>query len=347
MISPSENPAKEYRIPSNLSDFQRDMYIHLIDWKRRYLTEKPGHYAGRAYDAVLPEELKGQLPHLYKPIRQRFLDHQKTFHFKAHKFADHMASSQIACANLFLPIMFQPTTAPIILQAVKPDLASIATDQLDSGFRIEFWDELRNGLPDQKGLLGGRHRSTGTDADFAIAYRNHQGELNLWLIEHKLTEQEFTTCGGAKSKGRQAGKHSCDSIADILSNTDLCYYHSACRYKYWNITTEHPTEFHFSNLLKTTICPFIDGLNQLWRNQLLAIAIENSADWPYEKVFFSVVHHPKNFALAASMQAFSSLTGNSGRFFSFTSDRLVEQAKAGGSPELREWAVWYTDLYLF
>ena len=46
-----------YRMPAHLSDFKRDMYIHLIDWKRRHLTDKPGHYAGHAYDAVLPEEL--------------------------------------------------------------------------------------------------------------------------------------------------------------------------------------------------------------------------------------------------------------------------------------------------
>ena len=118
-----------YRMPAHLSDFQKEMYEHLIDWKHRHITEQSGYYAGPAYDAVLPEELKGQLPHLYKPIRQRFLDHQRTFHFKTHKFADHMASSQVACANLFLPIMAQPTAAPTILKTVKPDLESIATDQ--------------------------------------------------------------------------------------------------------------------------------------------------------------------------------------------------------------------------
>lgn len=120
MKDPATNPdgrhANDYRIPSNLSDFQRDMYIYLIGLKHRHLTDKPGFYAGHAYDAVLPEELKGQLPHLYEPIRQRFLDHQQTFHFKTHKFADHMASSQIACANLFLPIMAQPGIAPTILE---------------------------------------------------------------------------------------------------------------------------------------------------------------------------------------------------------------------------------------
>ncbi len=335
-----------YRMPGNLSVFQAKMYKHLIDWKRSHITDKPGYYAGREYDTVLPDEFKGQLPHLYKPVRQRFLDHQQSFHFKTHKFSDHMASSQVACANLFLPILAQPAVAPAILQAVKPDLATIATDQLDSGFRIEFWDEDRNGNPGQKGLLGDHNRTAGTDADFAIAYRNHDTQLCLWLIEHKLTEQEFTTCGGAKSKGRQAGKHSCDSIAEILKNPNFCYYHSACRYEYWKITNRAPAEFPRSNLLKTGECPFKGGLNQLWRNQLLAIAIENSPDWPYKKVFFSVVYHPKNTALAASMDAFMALTGNSGRFTSFTSDGLVEKAESCNSTALRDWAAWYNDLYL-
>lgn len=337
----------QYRMPGNLSDSQAKMYKHLIDYKRSVLRiEEPGKYAGRKYDAVLPDEFKGQLPHLYEPVRQRFIDHQQTFHFKTHKFADHMASSQIACANLFLPIMAQPAVAPAILKAVKPDLASIATDQLDAGFRIEFWDEVQNDAAGQNGLLGDHNSTAGTDADCAIAYRNHDNQLCLWLIEHKLTEAEFTTCGGAKSKGRQAGKHSCDSIAEILKNPNFCYYHSACRYEYWNITGRYPDEFPLSNLLKAGECPFKGGLNQLWRNQLLAIAIEKSPEWPYEKVFFSVVHHPGNTALAASMDEFMALTGNSGRFTRFTADRLVNPAKSCGSTELMDWAKWYNNLYL-
>ena len=51
------------------------------------------------------------------------------------------------------------------------------------------------------------------------------------------------------------------------------------------------------------------GMNQLWRNQLLTASIETSSSprWPYKKVFFSVVHHPKNNALQPSMRAFQAL----------------------------------------
>lgn len=253
----------EYKIPKTLSDFQKQMYEHLIDWKWNNITKEPGQYAGNDYDAVFPDAYRGKLPHLYEPVRQMFLDHQKRFHFKTHKFADHMASSQIACANLFLPIIANPDLAPGILRNVKEDIADIATDELDNGFRIEFWDEPEN-------MLADHNKSTGTDSDFAIAYRNHSGHLCLWLIEHKLTEAEFTTCGGARSKGRKEGNYSCDSTANILSNPDLCYYHGKCQYNYWPITLANETSFPRDNLLSHVGCPFKAGMNQLWRNTVLS-----------------------------------------------------------------------------
>ncbi len=64
----------EYRMPHHLSDFQRAMYVHLIDWKRKYITSEPGQYRGHWYDALLPESCAGKLPHLYEPVRRRFRD---------------------------------------------------------------------------------------------------------------------------------------------------------------------------------------------------------------------------------------------------------------------------------
>ncbi len=340
----------EYRVPKTLSDFQRKMYMHLIDWKRRHITEEAGQYAGRDYDAVLPQAYKGALPHLYEPIRQQFLEHQKLFPFKTHKFADHMASSQVACANLFLPIMANPMLAPDILAAVKPDLAGIATEELDHGFRIEFWDEAPNGPADQAGMLGDHNKSTGTDADFAIAYRNHDAQLCLWLIEHKLTENEFTTCGGAKSNGRKLGNYTCDSTAAILENPDLCYYHGKCKYNYWPMTLANETTFPRDNLLSHAGCPFKGGMNQLWRNTVLALAVENASEGPYakyKKVHFSVCHHPENHILNKSMAAFQAMLGDKDRFSSFTSEPLIAAARQIENPEMKKWTEWYRALYLF
>ncbi len=329
-----------YRLPNELNDFQMAMYIHLIDWKRSHLTEEPGYHGGHPYDAVLPDEFRKQYQPIYPPIVERFLSHQRRFPFKTHKFIGHMASSQAACASLFLPLLQHPDAAAEVLRSVKPDLDRIATDHLDAGFRIEFWDE-----PDN--MLNDHTPAAGTDADFAIAYYDKAGGLKLWLIEHKLTESEFTTCGGCRSRGRNPQIYGCDSAADVISDKDLCYYHGALGYRYWDITLSHPEVFRSERLQASNVCPFQGGMNQLWRNQLLALSVESSADWPYSEVWFSVVRHPMNHALTDVIIQFRQMLGPAGRFFDFTSDTLIAAAERIGYSAWRDWLNYYRELYLF
>lgn len=163
-----------YRLPSKLSDFQLRMYIHLINWKWSHVTREAGINSGHAYDAILPDEYKDQLYPLYRPITQRFLAHQRKHPFKSHIYFGHMASSQAACVNLFMPILQDPQIAVRVLGAVKSDIKEIAVDHLDRGFRLEFWDE-----PDN--VLNDHNKTSGTDADIAIAYYDQHSDLNLWL----------------------------------------------------------------------------------------------------------------------------------------------------------------------
>jgi len=336
-----ESREKKYRLPNNLSDFQFRMYIHLIKWKWANLTREPGYYKNAPYDAILPDNSIVQHDPLYGPIKERFLDHQRKFPFKSHKFLGHMASSQAACVNLFLPLLEDPRIAAKVLGVVKDDLRDIATDHLDKGYRIEFWDEPDNVLNDHTKVAG-------TDADIAIAYYDHKGDLNLWMIEHKLTEPEFTTCGGYRSKGRTSA-HACAPVSAILDNSELCYYHSGCHFRYWDITLQNQSLFNPDRIMEYAECPFKGGMNQLWRNLLLATSIENSTSpkWPYKKVFFSVAHHPKNVSLMPSISEFKKLIGYSDRFFAFTSDKLIDRAKEINDPKLTKWVNWYQDLYYF
>lgn len=316
------------------------MYVHLIDWKRRHLTQEPGYRAGQPYDAILPEDFRKRYQPIYPPVADRFLTHQRRFPFKTHKFIGHMASSQAACASLFLPLLQRPDEAAEALRSIKPDLRSIATDHLDAGFRIEFWDE-----PDS--MLNDHTPAAGTDADFAIAYYDQAGDPKLWLIEHKLTESEFTPCGGFRSRGRNPEVHRCDSATNVVVDNDLCYYHSVSGYRYWDSTLANPDVFPASRLRESKGCPFQGGLNQLWRNQLLALSIESSANWPYSEVWFSVVRHPRNNALTDSINQFRQILGPDGRFTDFTSDALIAAAERVGCPAWCDWLEWYRELYLF
>jgi hypothetical protein len=326
---------QQYRLPNALNSFQLDLYIHLIDWKWQHITKQPGKARGHEYDAILPDSYAGKMPMLYPPIVPALNSHIQKFPFRIHKYFNHMASSQAANINLFLPFLLHSRVNDI-LKLLKPDFDRLATEQLDKGYRIEFWDEPYGNLFDKTEV-------SGTDSDIAIAYYNKNGQLCLWLIEHKLTEKEFTECGGFKSKGRKE-QHDCSrTFTQILKDKDCCYYHDVRRFNYWNITESNQS--FFSNHAAHEQCPFQGGMNQLWRNQLLGLSIEHDDRQPFKQVYFSVVRHPRNTALDESIRQYKELTADNPKFSVFTSQDVVDAAKMVDDTELNKWIEWYRRLY--
>jgi hypothetical protein len=302
----------------------------------------------REYDAVLPDSEqcdRYQSKLIYKPIHEALKRHHLRNRFRFHRHYFHMASSQAACINLFLPILVHPRASEV-LRRVKPDFDTLATDHLDKGFCLEFWggNFPLKGVDPGKGPLKDKSEAAGTDADIAIAYRTKDGELRLWLVEHKLTESEFTACGGFKSKGRNPQQHDCTkSMREIVAGKDSCYYHSVRRFGYWDLMQEHAP--FFAGAARVEGCPFKGGTNQLWRNQLMALAIERDEQQPYEVVDFTVLRHPGNTALDPSIQQYIDLVRGSPRFSVLASNALVEAAEATGDADLSAWAAWYRGLY--
>ena len=97
-----------YRLPGSQNDFQQAMYIHLINWKWAHITRDPGLLRGHVYDAVLPDRYIGQYLMLYPEIVPVLNRHLQKFPFNIHTYFNHMASSQAANINLFLPILYHP-----------------------------------------------------------------------------------------------------------------------------------------------------------------------------------------------------------------------------------------------
>lgn len=333
----------EYKLPNTQNKFQEVMYVHLINWKWENVTKEVGlnKYKGELieYDAILPEAFRSNSPIIYKSIKTSLLDHNNKFPFKSHLYFNHMASSQAANINLFLPILLSPK-ANDILRRLNPDLKEMAKEQLYNGFRIEYWDGNSN---KEKGLLGDHNASTGTDSDIAIAYYNHSDELCLWLIEHKLTENTFTKCGGYNSKGNKT-KNNCDkSFSAIMKNKDLCYYHRRSKYNYWHITEKHQS--FFVNHKAFVSCPFKGGMNQLWRNQMLALVLEEDENNDFKNVCFSVVHHPDNPSLKKTIDEYKKLIDNNPKFSTFTSKDVIKIASTIEDEGIEEWVEWYKGLY--
>lgn len=337
---------KDYRLPGNLNSFQEDLYVHLINWKWRHITTEEGRFGAVAYDAILPDRYAHAeaMPHLHSSVLSHLAAHRKRNPFRIHPHFYHMASSQAANINLFLPVLHHAGVSDI-LGRIKPDFASLATDQLDHGYCLEFWGSNFRSDAADRGPLGDKSGSHGTDSDLAIAYRNHEGALCLWLIEHKLTEKEFTPCSGPRSKDRDHARHHCtNSFAEILRDKQACFHHDFNKRKYWSITERNRDLFvHHANHAQ---CPFQGGMNQLWRNLLLALALEQDNEQPYAHATFSVVKHAANPHLDESLDAFKALIANSSKFSVFNSDDLLQAAEAMQDGALSNWARWYRDLYM-
>ncbi len=338
--------SQPYRLSGSLNPFQLDLQIHLINWKWRNITTEPGMSGKQVYDAILPEQYErmDSWPHLYPGIVAELSQHRTRNVFRFHPHFYHMASSQAANINLFLPLLLHPA-APAILSEIKPDFAALATGHLDNGYCIEYWGDNFADHSDVRntGPLHDKTSVSGTDSDIAIAYYNHQDELCLWLIEHKLTEAEFTDCGGFRSKGRQP-RHDCSrSFTKILASKATCYYHDINKFDYWNITDTH-RDF-FVNGPQSVLCPFQGGLNQLWRNQLLGLAIEQDQGYSYTHVYFSVVKHSQNTALDESLIKYKNLIDQNPKFSTFTSRDVINSVERLADPQLDHWANWYRGLY--
>ena len=340
---------RDYHLPGGLNEFQFQMYVHLINWKWKHITEMVGYskYKERLipYDAILPTEMVNDLRVIYPPVVEELRRHRKQNRFRLHTHFNHVASSQAANVNLFLPILQHPLGSKV-LASLKPDFSALATDHLDHGYCLEFWGGNFGSDKSDRGPLGDKSALAGTDSDIAIAYRNQAGDLCLWLIEHKLTEGEFTPCGGFKSKDRK-NHPSCDctrSVSGILREKNTCFHHAVRGRTYWDIT-ERNAEF-FVNHETHQKCPFQGGMNQLWRNQLLALAMEQDERQPYEHGAFSVVKHPANPHLDASLNAFKDLVQHNPKFSVFTSEDVLRAAEELRDDALNRWATWYRTLYM-
>ncbi|MBK8961042.1 MAG: hypothetical protein IPM80_22105 [Proteobacteria bacterium] len=336
---------KDYRLPGGMSRFQESLYIHLIDWKWAHITTEPGYSGAIAYDAILPDDYArhGIMPHLYPPILESLAAHLARNPFRIHKHFYHMASSQVANINMFLPLLHHPAAADV-LRAIKPDFASLAVDVLDHGYCLEFWGGNFASNVAHRGPLGDKAGSHGTDCDIAIAYRNPANELCLWLIEHKLSEREFTVCSGPKSKNRDNRRHDCSrSYTEILQNKAACFHHEREKRHYWDITERNPGLFVGG--AAHSECPFQGGMNQLWRNQLLAQALTAEQGGPYVDTAFSVLKHPANPHLDETLEAYKSLVADAGKFTVFNSDDVLRAVEALHDDALDKWARWYRGLY--
>ena len=281
----------------------------------------------------------------YSGIRGKIFELQEKHGFDFHRFVTqpHVASSQAACINLFLPIM-ESECAVDVLKTVKTDIASIDKSHISDGFTFEYWRDNPRPNDGSKGLLNDHSKTAGTDSDFALSYIDNENRHCLWLVEHKLTETEFTQCNAVHNGKHKELLAKCSNYTaqHLMNNDEDCYYCHARHFNYWQLTKKHIEAFPNLDIFENG-CPFMDGMCQLWRNTLLVKAAQE--EYQYDKVFFSVVKPHDNIALNNSLKQFKAIV-DPVLFSVFHPTTIVDAAISCSDSALRDWGKWYTDTYL-
>ncbi len=330
-----------FKLPETLNLFQSVIYNTLVHYKHEKLKIfESGKVGDHEYDVVLPEEHR--LLNIFLDIREDVTKYLIDNGIRMHRFFNHLASSQAACFNLFMSLTKDINLANDVLRTILPNF-----DKLER-VEYEYYDKTVDHLGENRNQAN--KTNVGTDVDVAIFYLTKNGKHNVCLIEHKLSEKEFSFCNAIKNKNQN--KNHCGQFSNVWNNSDNCYYQKGKDYMYWKLTKEKESFFDESALASLTIeCPFRYSLQQLWRNMLLAQELERKRI--VDKAYFAVIYHLHNKALwnystphgkVEAFEYFSSLLKDKDRFFRFTLQDVVLRAKQF-QPNA-EWIDEYESKYL-
>lgn len=202
---------------------------------------------------------------IYRATKDRFIKYKAG---DLDRILSNTAASQPYCFNLIIYLQQHLLLADILFSkllnkaiTVKHLEPEFTPNQCDNIFGFErIKDE---SIGDQNMKLG-----FGTDADIAVFYTYDNDKKGILLIEFKFIEAEFSVCSSyAKKKDIRSICNSENFFNDLVEpNNTLCGYN---KYFNWHLT-QKSLVVDGNKIKSLSSCPFRNGLNQLWRNMLLA-----------------------------------------------------------------------------
>lgn len=267
-----DNEAKIYEVGN---PWQKKVYNHMSDYlQKKGVTKFGATSKGNQYRHWLTEEEAR-----FNFITSEILDATQV-RFEKHKAGDlnriltNTAASQPYCFNLIIYLQQHLLLANRLFSNLLGKEVEILhlepefTPNQCNGI-IGFERTTDESIGDQNLKLG-----IGTDADIAVFYTYDNNKKGALLIEFKFIESEFSVCSSFAKKKQL--KSTCDSenyYAELIegkkkdeANNFLCGYN---KYLNWQLT-EKSKVIDGQKIKSMPDCPFRFGLNQLWRNMILA-----------------------------------------------------------------------------
>ena len=155
-----------------MNPFQQKLYTHLIQYKLNTLN-LPSSEDKSLNDVQLSKE--NRYFNLLEPNRADTIDYIKSNGIKEHIHFNHLASSQAACLNLFMPLRKNHELANLVLKQIIPGFHKLIDIQFEYYHENDYLGEGRK----NKGIA-----NVGTDADVAIFYTDGDGNQNIYATPH-------------------------------------------------------------------------------------------------------------------------------------------------------------------
>jgi len=255
------------------NEWEKKVYHHMAEFLKQKGVIKFGTtHGGNQYRHLLTEE-DGHLNFInydiYKATTERFNDHKAGDRLR---IFTNTAASQTFCFNLIIYLQQNLTLTNKLFSELlgKP----VKVIHLEPEFTPNYCDTVVGFPRTSEESIGDQGNNHGTDSDIAVFYTYEDGLKGILLIEFKFIEPEFSVCSSYSNK--KDVRSICDSsnyytelITKKKTNESGNFYCGYNRYSNWPLTSKSNV-IDIKKVQSSQACPFRFGLNQLWRNMILA-----------------------------------------------------------------------------
>ncbi len=305
--------------------FAARLEAHLEEW-RSQVDGSRSRYWNHWTDGIFPA---------YRDLAEKAMDDD---HVRLHNQAPHLRSSQTFAFNLFLPFREGP-------RAQLSELVSARVGTRLTIDRVQFEWVPPGGLLGE--IMGDRPvgDEPATAADVVLWGRLEIRRRAALLLEVKLSEGEFTSCGGRESRGNRR-KDVCQSASLFMRDPNACYLRRPVRQRrdrrYWEIFARSHGSVRnaFPNADLNGPCPFAYDMQQPMRNLAIAQGLEQEGT--VRKAWFALCAHDANPDIAALWSDWSHLLPETSMAPVLPASAIVSVGEAEG---LTHWAAYMRERY--
>ena len=306
------------------SEFSRRLLGHCL----RYRAQLEHGDPSVAVSPMWPHWTDG----LFPPIRAQAEAIVADNNIRLHSHVAALNSSMAFAFNLFLPLR----KADGLARSLEPAVGLLEIDDV-----VLEWVPPGHLLGELEGDVPKKDEAA-TGIDAVIWAHRPTGEKLAILIEVKLTERGFSSCGGHGSR-YNTRTDVCESAPTFLADPNACYLTRPRGKKrdrrYWDIFANAHGSMRQAFPSAEGVCPFEGDHQQPMRQHALALALE--AEGTVDEAWLVLVHHDDNPDVVPPWDSYRQRARNSSRITKRPASAIIAACESTRA----EWAAYLRERY--